>query len=126
SISNVSFTMNRHTSVKENFQENPKNNNSPKTIIIKNFQAENINITLLDNSLETPYLEVNNFSVSLKNIRSDENVRQKKIPLEFEETEIHSGFISYYLNQYDVLSVKELSLKNHQFSATNLAIKTIH
>lgn len=121
SVSNVNITMNRNTSVKEKFQGEP-----PKAIIIKNFHAKNINVTLLDDSLENSYLEVNNFSVSLKNIRSDENLRQKKIPFEFENIDVYSGFISYHLNPYDVLSVKEFSLHNHQFSATDLAIKTIY
>jgi len=75
---------------------------------------------------ETTNLQVENFNLTLKDFLVNTASLQQKIPALFSDLEIKSNVIQYQLNDYDLLSLKALSLENNNLQIEDVAIKTLY
>lgn len=97
----------------------------PFSFTLQSFYIKDANFTLL-NEDESKKLSLENYSISLKNMVVNHATLQQKIPYLFSEVELQTGALFYQLNDYEVLTYSDFSLRDHQLQISNLALQTIY
>lgn len=89
------------------------------------FTLENASF-LLKNTDESIALQMDSLNFSIKNVEVNKTTLNKKIPFMFSEVKLKSNAILYQLNDFDLLSLSSISLKNNVLKIEDVAIKTIY
>lgn len=108
--------------------ESPQKENNKKTEMPLPFSIATISINNAKSTLlkpdENPFLQIDDFNITLKEVLVNTATLQHMIPCQFFDVEFDSKSIQYQLNNYDVLSLTTISLSNHELQIEDLAIKT--
>ncbi|MEX2350205.1 MAG: hypothetical protein WD554_04945 [Flavobacteriaceae bacterium] len=95
----------------------------PLPFSIASISVNNAQIDLLHPD-ESPYLQVEDFNMTLKDVLANNTTLQQKIPCEFSDVEFEGKSLQYRMNAYDLLSLTHVSLDEKQLQIKDLHIKT--
>ncbi len=87
------------------------------------FSMENSSILFKDSEGSVFLAEDLNFY--LDDVLVNKNTVKEKIPFEFSDLEVETSEMHYRVNEFDVLSLKDLKLLDNQLSLNNLTLQTV-
>lgn len=108
---------------KQTQKENYAKKDMPLPFFIGSISINDAQIDLLHPD-ESPYLQVEDFNMTLKEVLANNTTLQQKIPWEFSDVEFESNSLQYRMNAYDLLSLTHLSLDEKKLQIKDLHIKT--
>ncbi len=118
----LTYYQTKQTDTSSKEQEKPIKLN--KNIEIDAFKIGPSSITIFDNVKDSLLLKIPHLTFDLKEIRTDENIVNEKLPIEFASINIEADSIFYRLNPYDNLKISNLDLKDNSLKIKNASIQT--
>jgi len=93
-----------------------------KSILIKSLDIGDTSLTIYDETQDSVVLHVSKTELSVKEIRTDQSVIKKRIPLTYGNIHMVSDSLYMKISPYESLSVNNLDLKNEDIAIKDLKI----
>ena len=123
-IDNNSFTYYKSKKQDTTSKSQKKRIKLNKNIQLDLLEIGHSSITILDSEKDSLLLEIPNLTLLLKEIKTDENLINRKMPIEFTKFNIQADSIFYRLNPYDNLRVADFNLTDNSLKIKNASIQT--